>query len=563
MPQRPPRGIKYNGHAQAALADGINLVARVVSGTFGPHARVVMLDSRFGTPEISVSAMDSKAGTPVVGNDGYAIAREILTANTYQNQGVFLARDAGKMAKRGTGDGSTTAILLTDAMVQGGLRMVQAGFEPVGVARGMQAAAEEVCRRLAESTTTITSREQLEIVGRQAAGGDAAVGRTIAEGVHRVGSENVMLEEGGHSSEVDLEVDESFSIARGYLDPNLIPNRGGVEAVLDQALVFVSSADVDDMRAFSRVLEVCSAAGRPLLAVSTGFGSDVLALITVNLLNKRATCVPVVAPGHGVGRGEILEDAAVFTGATVVDEAGLRAFGKGHAGALGSAGEVVVGRATTTIREGGSDPEKLRLRLAALAVAARDADSLHERDELEARRSRLAGRGHGIVRIGAPTDVERRERFRRATDALQAIRRALEGGVVAGGGAALLRAGRDLRSLAHAGDDEAAGIDVVRRATERPARTLAANGGWDAGEAVARLRDATDDLAFDVARGQFASGIGAGIVDPTEVVSRALMVATSSAVTVLKSRVVIAQPLNGGRYAGTVAEGGPANLALS
>ncbi|MDX6592548.1 MAG: chaperonin GroEL [Gaiellales bacterium] len=563
MPQRPARGIRYDGRARGDLADGINLVARVVSGTLGPHGRVVMMDSRFGTPEISVSAMDSKAGAPVLGNDGYAIAREILTSNTYRNQGVFLARDAAKMAKRGTGDGSTTAIVLSDAMVRGGLRVVMAGHEPVSVTRGMQAAAEQVCAGLAARSVRAESVAQLEVVGRQAAG-DVEIGRAVAEAVERVGSDNVLLEEGGHEAGVTVDVDESFSIKGGYLDPNLIPDRGAAEAVLQDALVFVSSVEVSDMRAFSRVLEVCQATGRPLLAVATGFGADVLAMITVNGLNRRATCVPVVAPGHGVTRSEVLEDLAVFTGATVVDQAGLVVFGKAHAGALGSAGRVVVGRATTTVHDGGADPQMLRLRVAALASDARDADSLHDRDLLEARRSRLAGAGCASVRIGAPTDVERRERFRRGLDALAAVKRAVASGVVPGGGAALLRAGASLEApkVNGHGGGEAAGFEVMRRACEEPARVLARNGGWDVPEVVGRLRAGREWLAFDTVTGREVDGVDAGIVDPVDVVSHAVMVATSTAITVLRSSVVIAQPLSGGRYAGTVAEGGPANLTL-
>jgi chaperonin GroEL len=563
MPQRPPRGIRYDRRARADLADGINLVARVVSGTLGPHGRVVMMDSRFGTPEISVSAMDSRAGSPVLGNDGYAIAREILTSNTYRNQGVFLARDAAKMAKRTTGDGSTTAIVLSDAMVRGGLRIVMAGHEPMSVTRGMQAAAEQLRTALSAGSVQVETAAQLEVVGRQASG-DVEIGQAIAEAVERVGSDNVLLEEGGHEAGVNVDVEESFSIRGGYLDPNLIPERGAAEAVLEDALVFVSSEDVDDMRAFARVLEVCLATGRPLLAVATGFGADVLATITVNGLRRRATCVPVVAPGHGVTRAEVLEDLAVFTGATVVDRAGLAVFSKDQPRALGSAGRAVVGRATTTVHDGGATAETLRLRVAALASDARDADSLHDRDLFESRRSRLAGGGVASVRIGAPTDVERRERFRRALDALEAVKRAVASGVVPGGGAALLRAGAALeapRVNGHGGG-EAAGFEVMRRACEEPARVLAQNGGWDVPEVVGRLRAGGQRRAFDTVSGTEVDGLDAGIVDPVDVVAHAVMVATSTAITVLRSSVVIAQPLSGGRYAGTVAEGGPANLTL-
>jgi chaperonin GroEL len=563
MPQRPPRGIKYDASAQSELADGIDLVARVVSGTLGPHGRVVMMDSRFGTPGISVSAMDARSGAPVLGNDGYAIAREILTSNTYRNQGVFLARDAGKMTKRTTGDGSTTAIVLSAAMVRGGLRVVRGGHEPLAVARGMESAAEQLCALLAERSSPVKSAAELEAVGRQASG-DVAIGRAIAEAVERVGSENVLLAEEGHEAGVTVEVDDSFSMRGGFLDPNLIPNRGGVEAELEDALVIVSSAEVNDMRAFARVLDVCRVDGRPLLAVAASFTPDVLALITVNSLNKRAICVPVVAPGHGVTQVEVLEDLAVFTGAAVLDQLGLALFGNSGATSLGSAGRAVVSRSTTTIHDGDADPERLRLRVAALASDAEHADSLHDRDELESRRSRLAGLGFASVRVGAPTDVERRERYRRALDALESVKRAVGSGVLPGGGAALIRAAAALQlpSVNGRGAGEAAGFEVMRRAVERPTRVLARNGGWDEPEVVSRLRSGGERLTFDMLSGEFVDGVEAGIVDPADVVARAVMVATSTAVTVLRSSVVIAQPLSGGRYAGTVAEGGPANLAM-
>jgi chaperonin GroEL len=518
------------------------------------------MDSRFGTPEISVSAMDSKAGAPVLGNDGYAIAREILTSDTYVNQGVFLARDAAKMAKRATGDGSTTAIVLADAMVRNGLRMVGAGFEPNAVARGIERAARLVCERLQESAISVTTQRELDVVARQAAGGDTEVGSAVAEAMHRVGGDNVLLEEGGYGPQIEVNVDESFSMAGGFIDPNLIPNRGATEATLENAMVFVSSEEVKDMHAFARVLQQSATAGCPLLAVAPGFDSDVLALIMVNSLNRRATCVPVVAPGHGVTRQDVLEDMAVFTGATLVDAAGLAGFAR-RGGGLGSAEAVVVGRSTTTVRGGGADPQTLRLRVAALAAGASDAETLHDRDNLDGRRTQLAGCGHAVLRIGAPTDVERRERFRRATDALEATRRALRAGVVPGGGAALLRAG-DALPMTRNGSDEAAGAGIVRTSIEEPARLLAANGGWDSSEVAGTLRKSSKDVAFDAINGTYVNGIEAGIVDPTEVVTRAVMVAASTAVTVLRSSVVIAQPLNGGRYAGTVAEGGPANLAM-
>ena len=279
----------------------------------------------------------------MLGNDGYAIAREILTSDTYVNQGVFLARDAAKMAKRATGDGSTTAIVLADAMVQNGLRMVGAGFEPNAVARGIERAARLVCERLQESAISVTTQRELDVVARQAAGGDTEVGSAMAEAMHRVGGENVLLEEGGYGPQIEVNVDESFSMAGGFIDPNLIPNRGATEATLENAMVFVSTEEVKDMHAFARVLQQSATAGCPLLAVAPDFDSDVLALIMVNSLNRRATCVPVVAPGHGVTRQDVLEDMAVFTGATLVDAAGLAGFAR-RGGGLGSAEAVVVGR---------------------------------------------------------------------------------------------------------------------------------------------------------------------------------------------------------------------------
>ena len=561
MPQRPPRGIKYGADAQSELAAGIDLVARVVSGTLGPDGRVVMMDSRFGTPEISVSAMDSKGGEPGLGNDGYAIAREILTANPYQNQGVFLARDAAKMAKRSTGDGSTTAIVLADAMVRRGLHAVRAGYDPIALSRGMEMAAEQMCSLLVDRAIPVLGAAELSVVGRQASG-DADIGEAIADAVERVGSANVLLEEHGNELGVGVIVDDSFSIRGGFLDPNLIPNRGDSEAVLEGAWVLVSSADVEDARTFARALELARGSGRPLLAVATGFSADVLAMITVNSLQKRAVCVPVVAPGHGVTRAEVLEDLAVFTGAKVLDTAGLALLAKSNSAVLGTAGRAVISRTTTTVHDGGADPETLRLRLAGLGSDASGADTLHDRDELESRRSRLGGHGFAMVRVGAPTDVERRERYRRALDGLEAVKRAVESGVVPGGGAALIRAGDELTPPAvngH-GDEAAVGFEAIRAAVEEPARLLAQNGGWDAPEVVSRLRAGDERTAFDTLSGEYVDSVAMGIVDPVDVSICAVMVATSTAVTVLRSSAVIAQPLASGRYAGTVAEGGPANL---
>jgi chaperonin GroEL len=562
---RPARKLRYGADAREALAAGVDLVARAVGPTFGPRGRVVVLDSRFGTPELSPSYIDRKMDSPILADDGHAVAQEILVADTFLNQGVLLARDAGRAIKLSTGDGSTTAILLTQGLVQGGVKAIASGAEPRAVERGMEAAVDQALERLRAAATPISGPEQVSRVASSAAGGDSELADLVARALEQAKGGHIAFEP-SRRHESSLEVSTDYAIDRGLVSPQFVTDEETQQAILEDAYVLIVDAKVTRGRDLAPALELAAAAKRPLLILAEEFDADALALLTVNFINHKVVGVPVESPGYGESRRETLGDIAAWTGATVVGGPDQRKLPDVKLEDLGEAGRIAVSRGLTRIADGRGGRDAVAIRVASLARMAAEADNVHDRDELDDRRARLGGQGVATVAIGGLTETEVRGRTRAAQDALGAARSALRHGVLPGGAATLVRVAGELEApaadTAALHNDDAVGFALVRDALTAPLRVLASTAGLDAGHVVHTVRAAPAGHGYDFENGCVCDLMEAGIVDSAGVICEALESAAYVAKRVIATEVLIVQPIYAGKYLGTAAEGGPANLSM-
>ena len=359
---RPPRKLKYGAEARRALAAGVDLVGQTVRPTLGPRGRLVTPDTRFGAPELSPSYIDRKLDSPLLADDGHAVAQEILIGDTFVNQGVLLARDAGRGVKLKVGDGSTTAILLTQALVHGGLRAVDAGFEARAVERGMELASDQALARLAGQARAVSGREQLTHVATSAAGGDRELGELVAGALEQVGRGHVAFEP-SRRVESSLTVHQDYVIDRGLLAPAFVTDQDRQQSILENAYVLIVDAPITRSTELVSALDLAAAAGRPILLFAEDFDADALALLTVNVINHRVVAVPVKSPGYGASRQQLLGDVAALTGAVLVGGAAQRALTTVKAEDLGQAGRIVVDRHVTRIAEGRGRRETVAMRV--------------------------------------------------------------------------------------------------------------------------------------------------------------------------------------------------------
>jgi chaperonin GroEL len=560
MSSRPARQIKLGQSARTALAEGVSIVARTVEHTLGPRGRFVVLDSRFGTPELSPSYIDRHLDAPLLADDGHAISQEILVADTFVNQGILLARDAGRLAKRKVGDGSTTAIILTDALVKQGITAIAAGADPRALERGIDRAVDEALEQLKASAQAVNNGE-LGHVATAAARGDRELGGLIAQALERTPVGHIRLEP-GRTHETTLATSSEYVIDRGLLTPAILTDHERVEAHLEDALVLLVDARVTRARDLAPALEIAASSGRPLLIIGEEFEPDAMAMLTVNFLQRRVTAVPIQSPGYGESRREAFEDLAAITGATVVGGADGVPLAEVTAGELGGAEQVTVRRRETAISGGHGAERIVAIRSAVLAQAVDDAENVHERDALDSRRALIDGTGVTIITVGGATDTEVRGRVRAGEDALAAGRAARADGIVAGAGVALVSAA-DAIDLAGEGD-ERNGRRIVASALEAPTRALAKSIGLEPGAVVESVRRAPRGHGPDILNGGALCDLAAaGIIDAVATLTTALGAAAYYAKRILGSEGLIVQPIYAGRYRGTEAEGGPANLTMS
>jgi chaperonin GroEL len=517
--------LKFNEDARRALERGVNTLADAVKVTLGPKGRYVVLDKKFGAPTIT--------------NDGVTIAREIELEDVFENQGAQLVREVATATNDVAGDGTTTATVLAQAIVREGLKNVAAGANPMALKRGIEQGVDAVVENLKSQSKEISGKEDIARVA-SISSREREIGDVIADAIEKVGKDGVVNVEEGQTFGLELEFTEGMQFDKGYLSPYMITDAERMEAVLDDPYILVANQKIGAVKDILPVLEQVIQAGRPLLIVAEDVEGESLATIVVNKLRGTFTAVAVKAPGFGDRRKRMLEDIAILTGAEVItEEMGLK-LENTKLTQLGHARKVVIDKDTTTIIDGAGKSDAIKARIKQLKAEIENTDSDFDREKLQERLAKLAG-GVAVVKVGAATETEMKEKKHRVEDALQATRAALEEGIVPGGGVALLNAGGSIKLDTFEIPDERTGAAIILRALEEPLRQLAYNGGLEGSVVVNQVRTAAKGQGLNVDSGQIEDLVKSGIIDPTMVTRSALQNAASIAKNILTTEAIVAE----------------------
>ncbi|HKR99075.1 MAG TPA: chaperonin GroEL, partial [Candidatus Dormibacteraeota bacterium] len=502
----PAKELRFDADARAALKRGADAVANAVSVTLGPRGRAVVLDKKFGPP--------------VVTNDGVTIARDLEFKDHFENMGAQLVKEVAIKTNDVAGDGTTTATVLARAMIDEGLRNLAAGAMPIELKRGMLAAAEAVVEDIRKRSHAVSGNDDIRRVATISSS-DSEIGAMIADAFDKVGKEGVVSVEDGTGLETEVEVVEGMQFDRGYVSPYLVTDQQNMEAVLDDARVLVTDGKISAVADLLPALELVMRAGRPLLIVAEDVQAEALATLVVNRMRGTFTAVAVKAPAFGERREAMLQDIAILTGATVISEkTGLR-LDAVREEQLGSAGRVTITKEDTTIVRGGGDRSAIDARSSEIRQQIEETTSDWDREKLQERLARLTG-GVAVIKVGAATEVEMKERKARVEDALAATRAALEDGVIVGGGVSLLRARPAIDALQLDGDART-GARIVSRALSEPLRTIANHAGVEGGVVVTKVQDESQpEYGFDAISETYGNLVERGVIDPTKVVVTAV-----------------------------------------
>ncbi|MGB2876150.1 MAG: chaperonin GroEL [Gaiellaceae bacterium] len=517
--------LKFSEDARRSLERGVNILADAVKVTLGPKGRYVVLDKKFGAPTIT--------------NDGVTIAREIEVEDVFENQGAQLVREVATETNDKAGDGTTTATILAQAIVREGLKNVAAGANPMGLKRGIESAVDQVVENLKSQSKEISGKEDIARVATISSR-EREIGDNISDAIDKVGKDGVVNVEEGQTLGLELEFTEGMQFDKGYLSPYMITDAERMEAVLDDPYILVANQKIGAVKDLLPVLEQVIQSGKPLLIVAEDVEGESLATIVVNKLRGTFTAVAVKAPGFGDRRKRMLEDIAILTGAEVItEEMGLK-LENTKLTQLGQARRVVIDKDSTTIIDGGGDTNAIKSRIKQLQAEIENTDSDFDREKLQERLAKLAG-GVAVIKVGASTETEMKEKKHRVEDALEATRAALEEGIVPGGGVALMNAVKAVKLEASEGD-ERTGAAIIRRALEEPVRQLAENAGLEGSIVVGRIRDAKAGHGLNVESGEIEDLVASGIIDPTKVTRLALQNAASIAKNILTTEAIVAEP---------------------
>ena len=518
------KDIKFNEDARRALQRGVDTLADAVKVTLGPKGRYVVIDKKFGAPTIT--------------NDGVSIAREIELEDPFENQGAQLVREVATATNDVAGDGTTTATVLAQAIVREGLRNVTAGANPMGLKRGIEGAVEQAIANIKSQSKQVSGKEDIARVATISAR-DREIGDVIADAIEKVGKDGVVNVEDGQTFGLDLEFTEGMQFDKGYVSPYMITDGDRMEAVLEDPYILIANQKIGAVKDILPVLEQVIQSGRALMIIAEDLEGEALATIVVNKLRGTFTVVAVKAPGFGDRRKRMLEDIAILTGGEVItEEMGLKLENTAIA-QLGRARRVVVTKDNTTIIDGAGKGDEIKARTKQIKQEIENTDSDFDREKLQERLAKLSG-GVAVVKVGAATETEMKEKKHRVEDALQATRAALEEGIVPGGGVALLNAATKLKiDESHA--DEATGAKIVRRALEEPLRQLAFNAGLEGSVVVNEVRSAKAGFGLDVDSGEMVDLVKAGIIDPAMVTRSALQNAASIAKNILTTEAIIVE----------------------
>jgi|SRR5438309_5548545 len=519
----PAKEILYDAAAREHLRSGAEQLARAVRITLGPRGRYVVIDKKFGAPQIT--------------NDGAEIARQIELEDHFENMGAQLLREVAVKTNDVAGDGTTTSVVLANAMVHEGVRNLAAGANPMGLKAGIEAAADAVVARLKDMAKPVKGRQDIARVATISSR-DSAIGDLIADAMEKVGRDGVITVEEGKGFDTEVEIVEGMQFDRGYVSAYFVTDQDRMQAQLDNPLILVTDKKVSAVQDLLPLLERVVQAGRPLLLIAEDVEGEALATLVVNKARGTFMAVAVKAPGFGDRRKAMLQDIAILAGAQVISEdVGLK-LDLTRIDQLGSARRVEVDKETTTIVEGGGDAKAVEARVKELRQQVEETDSDWDREKLQERIAKLAG-GVAVIKVGAATEVELKERKSRVEDALAATRAAVEEGILPGGGAALLPAAGALDSLKLEGD-EATGARIVRRALEEPLRQIASNAGVDGSVVVERVRGLKAGEGFDAERGEYGDMTRFGVIDPLKVTRTALQNAASIAAILLTTEGMVA-----------------------
>jgi chaperonin GroEL len=519
--------VRFHGDARERMLRGVDILANAVKVTLGPKGRNVVLDKSFGAPRIT--------------KDGVTVAKEIELSDKFENMGAQMVREVASKTSDQAGDGTTTATVLAQAIVREGARAVAAGLNPMDLKRGIDMAVEAVVKEIEAHSKKISTSEEIAQVGTISANSDAEIGRMIAEAMQKVGNEGVITVEEAKSLATELDVVEGMQFDRGYLSPYFVTNAEKMIAELENPYILLHEKKLSGLQAMLPVLEQVVQSGRPLLIVAEDVEGEALATLVVNKLRGGLKVAAVKAPGFGDRRKAMLEDIAILTGGQVISEdLGIK-LENVTLDMLGQAKRVRVEKENTTLIDGAGKKDDIQGRCTQIRQQIEETTSDYDREKLQERLAKLAG-GVAVIRVGGATEVEVKERKDRVEDAMHATRAAVEEGVVAGGGAALLYATRALDQVKPINNDQKVGIDIVRRALQAPARQIAENSGTDGSIVVGKLLDSTDtNFGYDAQKGEFTDMIRAGIIDPTKVVRHALQDAASVAGLLVTTEAMVAE----------------------
>ncbi len=520
------KDVRFGDSARHRMVAGVNILADAVKVTLGPKGRNVVLDRSFGAPTVT--------------KDGVSVAKEIELKDKLENMGAQMVKEVASKTSDVAGDGTTTATVLAQSIVNEGMKFVAAGMNPMDLKRGIDKAVHAVVDELKKLSKPCTTSKEIAQVATISANADTDIGEIIARAMDKVGKEGVITIEEGKSLENELEVVEGMQFDRGYLSPYFINDPDKQMAVLEDPFILLHDKKISSIRDLLPILEQVAKAGKPLLIVAEDVEGEALATLVVNSIRGILKVAAVKAPGFGDRRKAMLEDMAILTGGTVISEETGKKLEKTELTDLGRAKRVEIHKETTTIIDGAGDKAKIQARIKAIQAQIEETTSDYDREKLQERVAKLAG-GVAVIKVGAATEVEMKEKKDRVDDALHATRAAVEEGIVPGGGVALLRARAAIKDLKGDNHDQDAGIKIVLRAIEEPLRAIAANAGEEPSVVVAKVLEGKGNFGWNAATGEYGDLMAMGVIDPTKVTRTALQNAASVAGLILTTDATVAE----------------------
>src|SRR5579859_4462501 len=517
--------VKFSRDARNSILRGVNILANAVKVTLGPKGRNVVIEKSFGAPRIT--------------KDGVTVAKEIELADKFENMGAQMVREVASKTNDDAGDGTTTATVLAQAIYREGAKIVAAGHNPMELKRGIDKAVEAIVAEVKRISKPIKDQKEVAQVGTISANNDANIGKIIAEAMEKVGKEGVITVEESRTAETTLEVVEGMQFDRGYLSPYFVTDPERMETVLEDAFILISEKKISNMKDLLPVLEAIARSQKPLLIIAEDIEGEALATLVVNKLRGTLHCAAAKAPGFGDRRKEMLKDIALLTGGQVIaEELGLK-LENVTISDLGRAKRVTMDKDNTTIVDGAGDKAKIKGRIEEIRKQIEVTTSDYDREKLQERLAKLVG-GVAVVKVGAATETEMKEKKARVEDALHATRAAVEEGVVPGGGVALLRGQAALDGL-KVSDEQRFGVQIIRRSLEEPLRMIAQNAGLEGSIVVNKVREGKDDYGYNAATDQYGQLLSQGVIDPVKVVRTALQNAASVASLMLTTECLVAE----------------------